>query len=255
MIKFKLLTIFVLITFFVYGQTGAQTNNPKEAQSQPAPTTKTWQCGKSLIATLEGSTLTISGEGKMGNFGTWGENTPWEQYRNNIKEVKLNGVTNIAAWAFANCKNLTTITIPKGVTSIGSQAFSKCNSLTSIIVPSSVVTIGASVFSNCTNLTSIKLLYNLTTIGEFAFGNCKALISIVIPGSVTEFGNTPFPSCNALTSMTVYSSQPPLLKGGTVFDKNAPNYANCILYVPRSAIEAYKKAEGWKDFVHIQEIP
>jgi hypothetical protein len=249
----KLIIIFSLLIIYTYGQTGTQAIKPEEKQLQKSQTTKIWQCGKDLMATLEGSTLTITGEGKMGNFGPWGENTPWEHYRNSIKEIKLKGVTSIAAWAFANCKNLTSITIPRSVTSIGSHAFSDCKSLTSIIIPSSVTTIGAGAFSHCISLTSIKLHYNLITIGEFAFGNCSALPSIVIPGSVTDIVDSPFPFCRALSSITVYCEHPPRFKGKTILDEHA-NFSKCVLYVPRRSMEAYKKADGWKDFTDIREI-
>lgn len=39
-------------------------------------------------------------------------------------------MTSIGQYAFSNCRNLTSITIPKGVTSIGDDAFSGCRNLT-----------------------------------------------------------------------------------------------------------------------------
>lgn len=42
------------------------------------------------------------------------------------------GLTSVAASAFRNCSNLTSVTIPENVTSIGSQAFSGSSSLTSV---------------------------------------------------------------------------------------------------------------------------
>ena len=61
----------------------------------------------------------------------------------------------INQYAFWNCKNLTSITIPSSVTSIGEYAFYGCKSLTSITIPSSVTSIGDGAFYYCTNLTSI----------------------------------------------------------------------------------------------------
>jgi len=253
-IKIKLLKIIILTLIFISTQTGLQAANIVKNPLQIAQAKKTWQCGKNLTATLEGTTLTISGEGRMGNFGTWGENTPWEQHRGSIRNVILNGVTNIAAWAFADFRNLHSITIPKGITSIGSHSFSKCSALTSIIIPNSVVTIEASAFSNCTNLSTIKLHYNLTTIGDYAFGNCFALPTIVIPGSVTELGKAIFTGCRTLHTITIYCSQPPRIKGDGVFEKNDPKYTSCTLFVPRGTVETYKKAEGWKEFKNISEM-
>lgn len=42
------------------------------------------------------------------------------------------GLTSVAASAFRNCSNLTSVTIPENVTSINSQAFNGCSSLTSV---------------------------------------------------------------------------------------------------------------------------
>ncbi len=43
-----------------------------------------------------------------------------------------NGVAKIEERAFANCKNLKSVTIGKGVTSIGEKAFYNCTNLSSV---------------------------------------------------------------------------------------------------------------------------
>jgi hypothetical protein len=60
-------------------------------------------------------------------------------------------VTNIGWWAFKDCKNLTSITIPSSVTSIGKSAFENCEKLISITIPNSVTRIGDKAFSYCIN--------------------------------------------------------------------------------------------------------
>lgn len=55
-------------------------------------------------------------------------------------------VTTIGDWAFGDCQNLTSITIPDGVTSIGNGAFVACSGLTSITIPDSVTSIGEGAF-------------------------------------------------------------------------------------------------------------
>lgn len=58
----------------------------------------------------------------------------------------------IGEFAFANCNNLTSITIPNSVTSIGEYAFLDCRHLTSITIPSGVTSIGPYTFYGCSNL-------------------------------------------------------------------------------------------------------
>ncbi len=51
-------------------------------------------------------------------------------------------VKSIGGFAFNNCSNLTSVTIPSSVTSIGGSAFAYCSGLTSITIPASVTSIG-----------------------------------------------------------------------------------------------------------------
>ena len=65
-------------------------------------------------------------------------------------------MTQIGAWAFDGCSNLTSITLPSSLTSIGEYAFQYC-SLTSITIPEGVTQIGEYAFSGCSNLTSVVI--------------------------------------------------------------------------------------------------
>lgn len=80
-------------------------------------------CGNDLTWTLtDDGALTISGKGKMYNYGI---EKPWLSTK--IKKVLIKpGVTSIGNGAFYDCKNLTSINIPESVKSIGNYAFSFC---------------------------------------------------------------------------------------------------------------------------------
>ena len=67
-------------------------------------------------------------------------------------------VTSIEEEVFAECTNLTSVTIPNSVTSIGYEAFSGCTSLKSVLIPSSVTSIGENAFYGCTKLTKVTCL-------------------------------------------------------------------------------------------------
>ena len=59
------------------------------------------------------------------------------------------GITSVGIFAFFNCNDLSSITLPYSVTSIGSYAFLDCTGLISITIPSSVTKIGDAAFAYC----------------------------------------------------------------------------------------------------------
>ena len=92
--------------------------------------------------------------------------------------------------------------IGSAVTSIGNYAFYNCSDLTSMTIPDSVTSIGDNAFSGCFKLTSVTIPDIVTSIGEYAFYNCSGLTSVTIPDSVTSIGGDAFSSCSSLTSVT-----------------------------------------------------
>ena len=67
-------------------------------------------------------------------------------------EFAGNAVTHIGSWAFYNCHNLTTITIPEGVEEIGDAAFYGCAYAQTLNIPASVQSIGDNTFALCSQL-------------------------------------------------------------------------------------------------------
>lgn len=132
----------------------------------------------------DNGTLTISGNGSMGDYttypsgSTWVITTPWGQ---NIKNIVIeNGVTNIGDYAFYKCTGLKNVTIPDSVMRISDVAFGYCTGLTSVTMPNSV-----------------------TSIGKYAFGYCTSLKSIAIPNSVTNIRSDAFIGCTGLTAVNI----------------------------------------------------
>lgn len=167
------------------------------------------------------------------------------------------GVTIISGSVFSNCYRLSSITIPDSVTTMGYGVFNGCTGLTSCTIGSGLTSISNSLFYNCQYLTSVNIPDSVTSIEWDAFRNCYRLANITIPDSVTSInmeafyqcgitsctigsgitsiGYEAFYGCNSLTSVTINATTPPTL-GGNAF--NMTN--NCPIYVPASAVDAFK---------------
>ncbi len=190
-------------------------------------------------------------------------------------------VTSIGEYAFENCSELTSVTIPNSITSIGYGAFSRCSGLTSVTVdknngtydsrnncnaiietstnnlivgcknttiPNSVTSIGGGAFRGCSELTSVTIPNSVTFIGNIAFYGCSGLTSVTIPNSVTFIGKYAFYNCSGLTKMVSLAVEPPTCGEG-VFEK--VDKTTCQLLVPEESINKYKTADQWKEFLNI----
>ena len=137
------------------------------------------------------------------------------------------------------------------VTSIEDYAFWGCSSLTSVTIPNSVTSIGESAFEDCSSLTSVTIPNSVTSIGQSTFCDCSSLTSVTIPNSVTSIGECAFAYCENIENVYCYAEEVP----STDFDAfDDSNIENATLYVPASAIEAYKTTEPWSDFGTIKAI-
>ena len=153
-----------------------------------------------------------------------------------------NSVTSIGSGAFDQCYSLTSITIPDSVKRIGNYAFSRCTGLTSVTIGNGVTNIGEGAFADCSGLTSVTIGNGVTNIGDYAFNKCTGLTSITIPDSVKTIGYHAFYYCSSLRTMTVNATTPPRLGTDAI-----PNNIQRI-YVPADSVDAYKSADGWKDY-------
>lgn len=112
----------------------------------------------------------------------------------------------IGEGAFYNCRNLQTLTLPDSVKTIGNYAFSDCSQLQSISLPHGITTIQCGTFYNCHKLTAVRIPSSVTSIDYGAFYGCSALVSIALPPSLTTIGDHAFFGCQALSSITIPNS-------------------------------------------------
>ncbi len=78
-------------------------------------------------------------------------------------------VKEIGQSAFINNKNIKSVEMAN-VEVINAYAFEDCSNLSSVTVPKCLRTMDADAFYGCTSLKSLRLYDNLTTIGQCAFG-------------------------------------------------------------------------------------
>lgn len=66
-------------------------------------------------------------------------------------------VTEIADYAFHNCRSLQKVIIPDSITTIGNHAFYDCRKLESMVASDAIHSIGDGAFKNCYSLKSIEI--------------------------------------------------------------------------------------------------
>lgn len=104
--------------------------------------------------TIEDGILTISGSGAIPDYSY--ASTPWYADRLDITGIVISeGVTSIGKYAFYNCTNVESISLPSTLTSIGNYSIS--GKMTSIDIPASVTDIDTYALNYASSLSSINV--------------------------------------------------------------------------------------------------
>ena len=96
-------------------------------------------------------------------------------------DIQFNGQTNIGYESFAECNSLKTLNVPEGVETLVTSCFANCKGLTSITLPTTLMTI-ARPFDGCTNVTELTCLAatppypNNADVGSFSKEGCTLYV-------------------------------------------------------------------------------
>ncbi|RXI24102.1 MAG: hypothetical protein C7K11_02445 [Candidatus Amulumruptor caecigallinarius] len=160
------------------------------------------------------------------------------------------GLAEIPTAMFLGCSSLTSVELPDGITTIEQELFTGCVSLKSIKIPLSVTLIDDSAFSS-SGLESVVIPDNIKRISYGVFHNCVNLKEIVLGKSLECINTRALSGCTSLVSITSLNLDVPTCQ--TYVFENV-NKFQCKVYVPEGSVDAYRAAEGWKEFLFIEPI-
>ena len=122
------------------------------------------------------------------------------------------------------------------------------NRLTEFIVPEDITTIKFGVFYHNSTITNVVMHDMVTTIGGRAFQG-SSIECVTLGSGITNIYYDAFASCPNLQKVYCKAVTPPVAKkesdGWKAFNNN---HRARMIYVPRQSVEAYKTADGWKDY-------
>lgn len=195
-----------------------------------------------------------------------------------IESVTLpKGVISIGSQAFYNCSNIESIHLPEGLVSIGDSAFCGCDKMSDITIPESVTTIGKNAFGGESFPVENDIRYADTyAIEAVAFyrselsfregtrfisshvSSNSSIVKVIIPASVIAIDGYAFAFLETLSEVYCKATTPPTATNWAqgwnddgsfdywgAFEHNDPNRK---IYVPTESVEAYKAADGWKEY-------
>ena len=129
------------------------------------------------------------------------------------------GVKDILGGAFADCKGITSVFIPRTVEYIGIRAFSNCSNLETITIPFSVRNIKHAAFEGCESLEEVRYEGTLEHYCRINFESMSSnpcsqganliigndlVTEIRIPSTISEIKKYAFTGCASLTKVTFH---------------------------------------------------
>ena len=137
------------------------------------------------------------------------------------------------------------------VVAIAYKAFNDCDLVTYVHLPKSVTSVDRCAFLGCRNLTGIKG-DNVRSFGSWAFYDCESLTDVFLPSTTNRIDDLAFAlffetiNPNVITTITCMALNPPEL-GNNVYSGRFIQKIS----VPMSSVEAYKTANGWREYADV----
>jgi len=114
-------------------------------------------------------------------------------------------VTSIAANAFNDANEVTSVVVPNSVTSLGGAAFANMDKLKSITIGNGVTLWGSKLAVNNYELETVVIAEGATLIGDLAFRTCPKLANLTLPSTLKQIGATAF-AYSAITELDIPAS-------------------------------------------------
>lgn len=165
-----------------------------------------------------------------------------------LRELILpDAVATIGAYMCKGCNNLATIYLGTSLKAIPNYVFQDCKALQKPQIPATVTSIGIGVFQGA-GLVSIHIPDAVRSLGNFIFKDCKSLQRVYLGTGLTTIGKDALVGCTAMTTITCLGTTPANVASAL---GESALYTQTTLYVPESAMQAYKDHSEWKKFTTI----
>lgn len=168
-------------------------------------------------------------------------------------------IVGVGYGAFANCTEVTSVTLPRNLTTISRGAFYGCTALTEVTQfrfpnkqPSSIYrcTFFPDIFRGCTSLAKADISIADDILGGI-FADCPALAEVTLTASGNQLNAFVGHNSTVLATIICKGATPGEYSDTTVFSED--EYASVDVTVPAGALEAYRAHPVWGRFDNLHE--
>jgi len=190
------------------------------------PFSKHGMIGKYLVWQYYAGTLAIDGQGEI----PWYDDpscTPWAGYLPKVEKIYINrGITGVGGYAFmgagakeidladdvtyidecafADCKNLTKLSLGSGLTDIYYEAFLNCSALRELTIPGKTDCLDYNSFEGCTGISRLVLEEGITSLSYQIFEDREvALSDLVLPSTICYLSSSFFSGIASVDRITL----------------------------------------------------